>query len=184
MSTLLRTYTARHFVDASQETPGQHLEEDLTPAEVRAEPDPGRRKVVRDKWERRADTLVRIHGTPRLTLFTPDKLKSCPVKESSFTGKRRTFVQASGSSKQQLIEDDYKAEFWNAGLGRLTLSSRPRRLGVLRRPRLSRKSLSKRLLRLRRVSRSHLFRVLCLPHLVQFRAPLGSLRQEFPYLQS
>ncbi|CAE7503185.1 GIP, partial [Symbiodinium microadriaticum] len=95
MSTLLRGYTGRHYVDASQ---------------VRVEPDASRKRTVRDKWERRGDTLVRIHGTPRLTLFTPDKVQECPVRESSFTGKRRTFVQATGGTKQQLIEDDYKSE--------------------------------------------------------------------------
>ena len=110
MSTLLRGYTGRHYVDASQETPGQALEEDVTPAEVRVEPDASRKRTVRDKWERRGDTLVRIHGTPRLTLFTPDKVQECPVRESSFTGKRRTFVQATGGTKQQLIEDDYRSE--------------------------------------------------------------------------
>ena len=110
MSTLLRGYTGRRYVDASQETPGQALEEDVTPAEVRVEPDASRKRTVRDKWERRGDTLVRIHGTPRLTLFTPDKVQECPVRESSFTGKRRTFVQATGGTKQQLIEDDYKSE--------------------------------------------------------------------------
>ena len=110
LSALLRGYSGRHYLDASQETPGQALEEDVTLAEVRAEPEPARRKLGRDKWEFRGDTLERVHNTTRLTLFTPDKVQECPVKDTDFTGKRRTFVQNAGSTKQQKIEDDFRAE--------------------------------------------------------------------------
>ena len=110
LTTLLRGYSGRHFLDATQETPGQQLEDDLTPAEVRVEPESSRRKTARDKWEIRGATLVRLHGTPRLTLFTPDKVQECPVPSDSFTGKRRTFVQSPGSSRQQVIEDDFQSE--------------------------------------------------------------------------
>ena len=47
LSTLLRGYTGRHFVDASQETPGQAVEEDMTVAKVRVEPNPNKKKTPR-----------------------------------------------------------------------------------------------------------------------------------------
>ena len=69
LSTLLRGYTGRHYIDASQETPGQAIEEDMAPAAVQAEPDPARKRQSRDKWELREGALVRIHGMPRLAIF-------------------------------------------------------------------------------------------------------------------
>ena len=110
LGTLLRGYSGRHYLDATQETSGQALEEDVAPAEVRMEPAQSRRKLGRDKWEFRRDTLVRVHNTTRLTLFTLDKVQECPVKDSDFTGRRRTFVKDSGSVKQQTIEDEYCSE--------------------------------------------------------------------------
>ena len=108
LDTLLRGYQGRHFTDASSEVPGREIEEEVTPAEVRREPEVGRRPAVRDRWDLRGDVLVRLHGTPRLTLFTPDKVQECPVRESQLTGKRKTIAQLPGGP--QVIEDNYKEE--------------------------------------------------------------------------
>ena len=109
LSSLLRGYQGRNYVDASQESPGPGIEEDLAPAEVRQEPAPERRRpAVRDKWEVRESALVRVHGTPRLTLFTPDKTQECPKAEWELTGKRRTIIQI--GSNRQVIEDNYKVD--------------------------------------------------------------------------
>ena len=51
-----------------------------------------------------------MHGTPRLTLFTPDKVQECPVKDSELTGRRRTFVQTTGSTPKRAIEDDFRSD--------------------------------------------------------------------------
>ena len=51
-----------------------------------------------------------MHGTPRLTLFTPDKVQECPVKDSELTGRRRTFVQTTGSISKRGIEDDFRSD--------------------------------------------------------------------------
>ena len=108
LDTLLRGYTGRHFTDASSEVPGRGIEEDPAPAVVRREPEASRRPAVRDRWEQRDDVLVRLHGTPRITLFTPDRVQECPVRESQLTGKRKTIAQLPGGT--QVIEDNYKEE--------------------------------------------------------------------------
>ena len=60
----------------------------------------------------------------RLTLFTPDKVQECPVKETSFTGKRRTFVQKSGSTKKQLELKPNRGLLGLASSSRASLCSR------------------------------------------------------------
>ena len=110
LDTLLRGYQGRHFTDASSEVPGREIEEEVTPASVRREPDPGRRPTVRDRWDLRGDVLVRLHGTPSLTLFTPDKVQECPVRESQLTGKRKRKTIAQLPHITQIIEDNYKEE--------------------------------------------------------------------------
>ena len=94
LDTLLKGYKGRRFVDASPESPGKEIEEDVTPAAVRREPEAARRTTTREKWVIRDNILVRAHGAPRLTLFTPDKVPECPVKYSQLAGRRIKYLEA------------------------------------------------------------------------------------------
>ena len=51
LDTLLKGYRGKHFLDASGETPGDELEENLEPAEVRVEPQAPEQRADRDGAE-------------------------------------------------------------------------------------------------------------------------------------
>ncbi|CAE7836823.1 GIP [Symbiodinium sp. CCMP2592] len=109
---LLRGYRGKHFLDATQENPGQDLLEDLGPADVQAEPphqeDAPQGRGERDVWEIRDSMLIRKHRVPRLTLFTPVRIKDLPVLEDHLSGRRRTVLQSPGGGN--VIEDNYKTD--------------------------------------------------------------------------
>ena len=104
---LLRGYRGKHFLDASAENPGADLEEDLSPAQVVVQPpERPQHSLGKDSWVVTEDMVIRKHVAPRLTLFTPDRTKDCPLPEQELTGKRRTIIQRPGGA--QSILDDYK----------------------------------------------------------------------------
>eukprot|EP00439_Symbiodinium_sp_Y106_P048762 s3212_g6.t1 len=83
LDTLLKGYRGKHFLDASGETPGDELEENLEPAEVRVEPPAPEQRADRDVWEQRPGMLVRVHNVMRLSLFSPLKMKDLPEEHAS-----------------------------------------------------------------------------------------------------
>ncbi|CAE7857211.1 GIP, partial [Symbiodinium sp. KB8] len=105
---LLRGYKGKHFLDASQETPGPDMMEDVSPAQVQAVPPRGELagRSDKDAWELREGMLVRKHRAMRLTLFTPARMKDTPVLEEHLSGQRRTVMQQPGGA--HVINDDYK----------------------------------------------------------------------------
>ena len=108
LDTLLKGYRGKHFLDASSESPGDELEENLEPAEVRAEPSPVGPRPERDTWERRPGMLVRIHNVMRLSLFSPSRVTSLPVSEDQLTGNRRTIIK--GPNGPRMIVDNFRTD--------------------------------------------------------------------------
>ena len=108
LDTLLKNYRGKHFLDASGETPGDELEENLEPAEVRVEPPAPEQRADRDVWEQRPGMLVRVHNVMRLSLFSPLKMKDLPVPEDQLTGQRRTIIR--GPEGLRTIVDDFRKD--------------------------------------------------------------------------
>eukprot|EP00435_Cladocopium_sp_Y103_P016659 s60_g4.t1 len=111
LESLLRNFTGRHFSDVTGEVPSmEQLQDDVQGAEVLVEPPTN---VRPDVWSFRQDGgrryLVRVHHLPRLSLFSPLRMTSCPIPETDLSGKRITKLKGMNpSDKDVVIEDDYK----------------------------------------------------------------------------
>ena len=111
LESLLQNFTGRHFADVTGDVPSmEQLQDDVQGAEVLVEPPTN---VRPDVWSFRQDGgrrfLVRVHHLPRLSLFSPQRMTSCPVPESDLSGRRLTKLKGmSPDAKEVVIEDDYK----------------------------------------------------------------------------
>ena len=131
---LLRSFQGRHYLDVSGDVPSERrMQEDLAQTEVQLPPAQERPKA--DVWVFREieglKHLVRIHHLPRLALFSPARLTSCPVSLDELTGKRVTIVNPSLGGDQARIVDDITvvkslAERWTGETQfEMKLSQRP-----------------------------------------------------------
>ena len=107
--TLMRAFQGRYCYDMSGNVPSEEqTQQDLTPTEVQVQPQPERLKV--DTWEVGEDedrkTLVRIHHLPRLALFSPSKVATCPVSLDQLTGKRTTVIRPLHGGEEVVINDN------------------------------------------------------------------------------
>eukprot|EP00438_Fugacium_kawagutii_P009905 Skav216398 [mRNA] locus=scaffold457:290346:293534:+ [translate_table: standard] len=94
--TLMRSFQGRNYLDVSGDVPSQDLmSKDLSQTEVMVPALPQGPRT--DSWTTREENgtklLVRIHNLPRLALFTPTRLSSCPASLDELTGKRVTIVR-------------------------------------------------------------------------------------------
>ncbi|CAE7194809.1 GIP [Symbiodinium natans] len=105
---LLRGYRGKHFLDATSENPGLEIEEDLSPADRLVEPEAPRVGGEKDRWVVTETMVIRKHLVPRLSLFTPDRTKDCPVPDVGLSGRRRTVLQRPGGAN--IVLDNYKTE--------------------------------------------------------------------------
>ena len=105
---LLRGYRGKHFLDATAENPGMDIEEDLTPARAAVQPAPPMAGQDKDHWVVTETMVIRKHRIPRLSMFTTDRTKDCPLPEEELSGKRRTIIQRPGGA--QIIEDHFREE--------------------------------------------------------------------------
>ena len=108
VETLLRSFQGRYYLDMSGDVPSEaRLMGNLAPTEVVVAPETSGGKS--DTWRIDHDgdqrTLVRIHNLPRLQLFSPTKLVSCPVPEHEFTGDRVTRVRSLLGADEVEIRD-------------------------------------------------------------------------------
>ena len=112
VETLLRSFTGKHYVNATGEVPSQHQrQDDVQGAEVLQHPPEGEHKP--DTWkiveEGQQKWLVRQHNLPRLTLLTPTRTQISPVPEDQLTGRRITEIQPlTQGSRSTIFEDDFK----------------------------------------------------------------------------
>lgn len=108
LDTLMRTFTGRHYQNVTGEAPSpQQQQADLSPADVLQEPS---RRVQSDSWRiENGKWMVRVHSTPRLALFSPSGIRSCPFSDDQLTGVRKTFLKPLVEGAQEVvIEDNYK----------------------------------------------------------------------------
>ena len=108
LDTLLKDFSGRNFWDISNEVPSAARQEaNLQPTEVAAEPD---LRHQPDAWRLEdggtTRLLVRVHNLPRMNLFSPEKVASCPIPSEEFTGKRTTFVNPIHGGEGVIIHDD------------------------------------------------------------------------------
>ena len=110
IDTLMRSFTGKHYVNATGEVPSERQrQDDVQGAEVVLQPNGELRP---DAWKieeiDKVRWLVRQHSMPRLTLFTPSRLQYCPVDESELTGRRITkIIPMMTGASETTIEDDY-----------------------------------------------------------------------------
>ena len=107
--TLMRAFQGRYYLDVSGDVPSeQQLQQDLSPAEVQLPPKPGQPRP--DAWTVREEdgrkTLVRVHNMPRLALFSPTKVTTCPVSLDELTGHQTTIVRPLHGGPEAKIKDD------------------------------------------------------------------------------
>lgn len=110
VETLLRSFQGRYYLDMSGDVPSeQRVAGDLSPTEVSVLPGDAGSKA--DSWRLDQDgtsrVLVRVHNLPRLHLFSPSKMVSCPVPvpEHEFTGRRTTVVRSTLGAEAVEIND-------------------------------------------------------------------------------
>ena len=108
LDTLLKDFSGRNFWDVSNEVPSTARQEaNLQPTEVLAQPDLQNQP---DTWRLEdggtTRLLVRVHNLPRLNLFSPEKVSTCPIPREEFTGKRTTFVSPVQGGEGVIIHDD------------------------------------------------------------------------------
>lgn len=106
--TLMKSFQGRHFLDVSGDTPSlEKMNQDLSQTDVLVPAASSGPKS--DSWtvreENRVKTLVRQHLLPRLALFVPTRLTSCPVSMDELTGKRVTIVKPLNGGAEVTIED-------------------------------------------------------------------------------
>ena len=107
--TLMRAFQGRYYYDMSGNVPSeQQVLQDLSPTEVQVQPRPEALRA--DTWELREDkdikTLVRIHHLPRLALFSPHRVQTCPESLDELTGKRTTVVRPLIGGDEVKIHDE------------------------------------------------------------------------------
>ena len=103
IDSLLRHFSGKHFTNICGEAPSElERQQDLSEAKVVIEPKPD--KVKADQWRIQEDKwLIRVHNAPRLGLFTPHRVNSCPVPEAQLTGVRKTYVTHSVQNARQTV---------------------------------------------------------------------------------
>ena len=105
---LMRSFQGRHYLDVSGDTPSEtQMGLDLSQSEVRV---PAAQDGPRaDSWivreESGVKTLVRIHNMPRLALFVPTRIATCPVSMDELTGKRVTIIRPDHGGDEVRYED-------------------------------------------------------------------------------
>ena len=105
----MRAFKGRYYYDMTGNVPSeQQLQQDLSPTEVQVQPRPEAQRA--DTWELREDkdskTLVHIHHLPRLALFSPLRVQTCPVSMDELTGKRTTVVRPVQGGDEVRIHDN------------------------------------------------------------------------------
>ena len=108
LETLMKEFTGKHFTDVTGETPSERqLQQDTTPTTVQIEPSSSRPR--QDTWRLEEKWLIRVHGIPRLSLFSPGRVGGCPVGEERLTGKRVTYSYATpiSAGPPVTITDDF-----------------------------------------------------------------------------
>jgi hypothetical protein len=100
-------------MDVSGDVPSPaRVEGDLSQTDVQV-PAPADGPRV-DSWAVREEngvkSLVRIHNLPRLALFSPYRLTSCPISMDELTGKRVTVLRPVGGGDEVRIEDDISVQ--------------------------------------------------------------------------
>ena len=109
LDALLRQFSGKHFTNICGEAPSEEQrQQDVSETTVALEPKNPKGKF--DTWKNDDEKwLIRVHQVPRLALFSPMRMGTCPVPETQLTGLRRTYVQpVIPKSKQVLVEDDFK----------------------------------------------------------------------------
>ena len=109
LDALLRQFSGKRFTNICGEAPSEEQrQQDVSETTVALEPKNPKGKF--DTWKNDDEKwLIRVHQVPRLALFSPMRMGTCPVPETQLTGLRRTYVQpVIPKSKQVLVEDDFK----------------------------------------------------------------------------
>ena len=66
--------------------------------------------TIKDEWYLDEDnlTLMRVHNTQRLTLYTPTKIRDIPVPLDRLTGERKSNITIVSSGKKIVHSDDWR----------------------------------------------------------------------------
>ena len=111
LETLLQSFTGKHFLNVTGENPSlQQMQDDVQGAEVSL---PAQSSQRSDTWKMTVEDgkkwLVRVHNLPRLALFDPQKLSTCPMSLDELTGRRMTIIKPlyQGAVETTRLEDDF-----------------------------------------------------------------------------
>ena len=111
LETLLQSFTGKHFLNVTGENPSlQQMQDDVQGAEVSL---PAQSSQRSDTWKMTVEEgkkwLVRVHNLPRLALFDPQKLSTCPMSLDELTGRRMTIIKPlhQGAVETTRLEDDF-----------------------------------------------------------------------------
>ena len=106
--TLMRSFQGRRYLDVSGDVPSaEQMSQDLSQSDVLV---PAVADGPRaDSWTVREEggvkTLIRHHRLPRLALFSPTRLSSCPVSMDELTGKRTSLIRNVAGGEEVRLED-------------------------------------------------------------------------------
>ena len=108
VSSLLRTFQGRYYMDVSGDVPSERQQQlDLSPTVV-LQPPPST-GLGTDSWsvveQDGKRVLVRHHILPRLALFSPFKVTTCPVSLDDLRGTRVTHARMVNSGETVVIKD-------------------------------------------------------------------------------
>ena len=80
LDTLMRTFTGRHYQNVTEKHPHHNNNKQIyLQTDVLQEPS---RRVQSDSWRiENGKWMVRVHSTPRLALFSPSGIRSCPFSD-------------------------------------------------------------------------------------------------------
>ena len=105
VESLMKMFQGRYYQDVSGDVPSERQQaDDVSPTTVLQQP-----TSQADSWsivERDGKRiLIRHHGLPRLALFNPLKVTTCPVSVDELKGTRTTFLKVIATGEKVTIKD-------------------------------------------------------------------------------